>query len=139
LLSTDLSGVAINITGFAGAVSDPVPIAATRSAFFLSFSFSLPSIANSPWHSPSKGTTWLTLPPSFTVYQLSFFTGFLASALVYVVLSRLFPIPVAIEEDYIEETIVPSEGHSIKRSVSYQADDKKSIDQDNVRSGVDFV
>ncbi|TEB23337.1 NCS1 nucleoside transporter family [Coprinellus micaceus] len=52
-----ISGILINVVGFAGATGRDVPLAATR------------------------------------VYQMSFFTGFGVSSLVYYVLNRLFPVP----------------------------------------------
>ncbi|KAG8981726.1 hypothetical protein FRB90_007054 [Tulasnella sp. 427] len=52
-----ISGILINVVGFAGAVGRTVPLGATR------------------------------------VYQLSFFTGFGVSALIYCTLTKLFPTP----------------------------------------------
>ncbi|TFK25266.1 hypothetical protein FA15DRAFT_693882 [Coprinopsis marcescibilis] len=52
-----VSGILINVVGFAGATGQSVPIAATR------------------------------------VYQMSFFTGFGVSALIYFTLNKIFPVP----------------------------------------------
>ncbi|KAH6896254.1 permease for cytosine/purines, uracil, thiamine, allantoin-domain-containing protein [Coprinopsis sp. MPI-PUGE-AT-0042] len=52
-----ISGILINVVGFAGATGRDVPLAATR------------------------------------IYQMSFFTGFGVSSLMYYTLNRLFPVP----------------------------------------------
>ncbi|KIM47162.1 hypothetical protein M413DRAFT_422927 [Hebeloma cylindrosporum] len=52
-----ISGILINVVGFAGATGRTVPLAATR------------------------------------IYQMSFFTGFGVSAIIYYLLNRLFPVP----------------------------------------------
>lgn len=52
-----ISGILLNVVGFAGATGRSVPLAATR------------------------------------IYQMSFFTGFSVSALVYLVLNALSPVP----------------------------------------------
>ncbi|RXW15888.1 hypothetical protein EST38_g9967 [Candolleomyces aberdarensis] len=80
-----ISGILINVVGFAGATGRDVPLAATR------------------------------------IYQMSFFTGFGVSALIYYVLNRIFPVPGGLgspeSSDRFEEVdlsgydYVPGEGY----------------------------
>ncbi|KAJ2914117.1 hypothetical protein MD484_g6284, partial [Candolleomyces efflorescens] len=79
-----ISGIVINVVGFAGATGRDVPIAATR------------------------------------IYQMSFFTGFGVSSLIYYVLNRIFPVPGGIGSvDRFEE--VDLSGYDYVPGVEYAA------------------
>ncbi|GAA5837248.1 hypothetical protein JCM11251_004945 [Rhodosporidiobolus azoricus] len=111
-----ISGLLMNVVGFAGAVGNDVPLAATR------------------------------------IYQLSFFTGFGVSALVYFLLCKLFPIPIPTDEELDEPVdVAPAvlapahqglDVDGMKRSVSYDGEgeeEKKSQHEDEARTGVNAV
>ncbi|GAA6016753.1 hypothetical protein JCM10207_003241 [Rhodosporidiobolus poonsookiae] len=94
-----LSGLLMNVVGFAGAVGTPVPLAATR------------------------------------IYNLSFFTGFGVSALVYFVLCKVFPIAIPTAEEALDEVphFTKATGvdagmgaeASLRRSSSYAGEEEK--------------
>ncbi|KDQ58522.1 hypothetical protein JAAARDRAFT_155037 [Jaapia argillacea MUCL 33604] len=80
-----ISGILINVVGFAGATGRTVPIAATH------------------------------------IYQMSFFTGFGVSSLIYFLLNIVFPVPG--KSSQFEEVDV-SEGERVSQD---EVDDRKSI------------
>lgn len=97
-----ISGILINVVGFAGATGRTVPIAATR------------------------------------IYQMSFFTGFGVSALIYYLLNRLFPVPGSnpgkFEEvdlsNYNYEPGHEEEGESDLASIDSKTEREKVADRD---------
>ncbi|GAA6038342.1 hypothetical protein JCM8097_003956 [Rhodosporidiobolus ruineniae] len=101
-----LAGLLMNVVGFAGAVGNTVPLAATR------------------------------------IYQLSFFTGFGVSSLVYYLLCLAFPIPVPTDDELLEEPPVPppvhygdhlTDGGKAGSFVGEGAEEKKSDEAGDVR------
>ncbi|GAA5892347.1 hypothetical protein JCM6882_003645 [Rhodosporidiobolus microsporus] len=108
-----VAGLLMNVVGFAGAVGNDVPLAATR------------------------------------IYQLSFFTGFGVSSLVYFLLCKIFPIPIPSVEELDEPVdVAPAvfaghldEAGSIKRSSSYggEMDEDKKSEVEEGRTGVNAV
>ncbi|EPQ52164.1 uridine permease Fui1 [Gloeophyllum trabeum ATCC 11539] len=96
-----ISGILINVVGFAGVTGQTVPLAATR------------------------------------IYQMSFFTGFGVSALVYWLLNRVFPAPGAsrkFEEVDVSEQ-VDSPAYSREESdAESKSMGKKSIEDVEVRA-----
>jgi len=84
-----ISGILINVVGFAGATGRSVPLAATR------------------------------------IYQMSFFTGFGVSALVYFLLNKLFPVPGAARTfEEVDESEFEGE-----REGSYKKDGEQSTEE----------
>src|ERR1700761_946166 len=92
-----ISGILINVVGFAGATGRPVPLAATR------------------------------------IYQMSFFTGFGVSALVYWSLNVIWPVPgkarhfdeVDLSEYIIDEDRQGSEASEGEKGGSYSVNAKE--------------
>ena len=82
------------------------------------------------------GATGQQVPLAATrIYQMSFFTGFGVSALIYYTLNKLFPVRGAGECARFEEVDVSA--HELAGSVEYRReddDDKKSTVSTGVRS-----
>ncbi|RPD56001.1 NCS1 nucleoside transporter family [Lentinus tigrinus ALCF2SS1-6] len=94
-----ISGILINVVGFAGATGRDVPLAATR------------------------------------IYEMSFFTGFGVSALIYYSLNLLFPVRGALECARFEEVDISADEVPVgSEEVQEQDLDKKSIVSEGVRS-----
>lgn len=89
-----ISGILVNVVGFAGATGRTVPLAATR------------------------------------IYQMSFFTGFGVSALIYIILNKLFPVPgtsFKMEEidvsEFDDDTGSMGSGSGVARDITYLDED----------------
>lgn len=94
-----ISGIIINVVGFAGATGRDVPLAATR------------------------------------IYQMSFFTGFGVSALIYWTLNKLFPVRGTAECAQFEEVDMSADAMSAIGEERRDEDlDTKSIASTGVRS-----
>lgn len=94
-----ISGILINVVGFAGATGRDVPLAATH------------------------------------IYEMSFFTGFGVSALIYYTLNLLFPVRGAPECARFEEVDVSADAISVgSEDIQERDPDKKSIVSEGIRS-----
>ena len=81
------------------------------------------------------GATGRTVPLAATrVYQMSFFTGFGVSAIIYYVLNRLFPVPGAFQKwEEVDESMysyVP--GHEEEGARKEGESDKGSVKKDKL-------
>ncbi|BGP19210.1 hypothetical protein JCM10213_002094 [Rhodosporidiobolus nylandii] len=101
-----VAGLLMNVVGFAGAVGNTVPLAATR------------------------------------IYQLSFFTGFGTSALVYYLLCRIWPIPVPTDAEVLEQPALKPPVMADNASYAGELTEEKEKEGEegrSVRSAVDLV
>ncbi|KAI0720755.1 permease for cytosine/purines, uracil, thiamine, allantoin-domain-containing protein [Cerioporus squamosus] len=94
-----ISGILINVVGFAGATGRDVPLAATR------------------------------------IYEMSFFTGFGVSAVIYYTLNMLFPVRGVLECTKFAEVDVSANVDSMASEEAQERDsDKKSIVSEGIHS-----